>query len=88
MISLDDFYQQINEGEACDYIVRIRLKYNHEKEAREINQILLFEPGNLPSGNDFVWLNDWDEGEEYIEIVGYLKVPEIEIPERNRKENQ
>ena len=88
MISLAGFYQHIQEGEACDYIVRIRLKYDHEKVAREINQILIFEPSNLPDGIDFTWLNDWYEGEEDVEVVGYIKVPEIEVPERIGKEKQ
>ena len=88
MLKLDDFLRHIENGEACDYVVRIRLKYNHEKEAREINQLLLFEPSGLPDGLNFVWLNDWHEGEEHVEIVGYIKVHEIEIPERNREETQ
>lgn len=84
MMDINTFYNEIENGEACDYVVRIRLKYSHESGYRETNELLLFEPSGLPSGNDFVWLRDWHEGEESVQIVGYVKVHEIKIDEVNR----
>ena len=55
------------------YIFRIHLKYKHEKDIRDINVLLLSEEGELS------WLNDWYEGEEYVHVVGYIKVDDVYI---------
>ena len=84
MIDSNTFFSEIEDGEACDYIVRIRLKYDHESGYRETNELLLFEDSGSPSGNSFVWLRDWHEGEETVQIMGYVKVHEVKIDEVNR----
>lgn len=68
---LKNIISKLDEG--YNYIFRIHLKYNHEKEIRDINVILLSEDG------EWVWLNDWYEGEEYVHIVGYIKVDDVYI---------
>lgn len=48
-----------------DYIVIIRLRYDHEKEYREIVEILEYDP----TSDMHYWVSDWNEGEQHIEIV-------------------
>lgn len=77
MILFSDFQKQIYEGIAQDYLVRIRLKYDHEKEWHEINELLLFDP-EIP--DMYGWYNDWNEGESF-QIVGYIALNDIKIDE-------
>ena len=62
---------ELNEGE--HYIVRIRLKYAHEKEFRDINTLLIAE------GPEWVWLDDWYEGEDVVHYVGFTAVNDVHI---------
>lgn len=48
-----------------DYIVIIRLKYDHEKEWRQIVVIMEFDP----TSEKHFWNTDWYEGEQHIEIL-------------------
>ena len=47
-----------------DYIVIIRLRYDHEKEWRETAEILSYDP----TSDIHYWESDWNEGEQHIEI--------------------
>ena len=58
-----------------DLIVRVRRKYAHESEWRDDNQLLLWDEEMVA----YCWLNDWFEGEEYVEIVGYTAVSDVYI---------
>lgn len=81
MISMEEFFKRINKIEGCDYIVRIRQRYAHEAEWRETNEVLWFAPEHTPSGCSYVWERDWDEGEDFCEVVGYKKIEDIMIEE-------
>lgn len=57
-----------------DYVVCIQLKYPWEKCYRITHEI-------LEADNDhYVWLNDWDEGETDVTIMGFIPVDDIEVP--------
>ena len=58
-------FEEWNELELypTDYIVCLRLKYDHEKEF-ETNTEILHYIGN----NCFEWLNDWNEGQQEIYV--------------------
>lgn len=69
---LDDFFKLLNTLPVDDYVVRLTLKYDDEKDYRYTNEILLFD------GDDYIWANDWDEGEQDVEVLGYISVSEID----------
>lgn len=58
-----------------DRIVSIRYKYKFEKEWSYSNELLLC----TGSGN-YAWYNDWNEGQENVEILGCLSIAEVLIP--------
>lgn len=66
-------------------VVSIRLKYSFESDWRYINELYLYDPeGGLPY-SDYVWENDWYEGEEYVEILGYINISDIKVPEEKEE---
>lgn len=70
-MKLDGFFKFLVKLPVDDYVVRLKLKYDDEKDYRYTNEILVFE------GDNYVWANDWDEGEHDVEVLGYIPVSEI-----------
>ena len=59
-----------------DYIVRLKYKYDWEKEYTIENEYLEYD-----SNNDcWVWLNDWNEGQTDVEVLGYIDIDDIYVP--------
>ena len=77
-----DFYEWLETQPVEDKIVSIKYKYSHEKEWTQSNEIL--EVG-LSYEDVYVWLNDWDEGQQDIEILGCIPVSDINVPIFDRK---
>lgn len=68
-ISLDEFFKII-ENKQEDYIVKLAYKHNWEKDYHISNEVLEYDY----SDNDYIWLNDWNEGETDIYVLGYIKI--------------
>lgn len=71
-MKLDDFFKFLAKFPVDDYVVRLKLKYDDEKDYRYTNEILEFD------GDDYVWSNDWDEGQQDVEVIGYMPVSDID----------
>lgn len=71
-ITPERFVNEIAE-KFTDYIVQIKLKYNHEIGYRYETTLLLYDC-NLDA---FVWYDDFDEGEEDIRISDYMDINEV-----------
>ena len=76
-MSLYDFFNaclfdKLRLGE--DYIVKIKCRYNATGEEYISNEILLSDD------EGFEWVNDWWEGQDYIECMGYINVNNIKVP--------
>lgn len=58
-------YEEWNELELyqTDYIVCLRLKYEHNKKFQTTTEILHYVGNNC-----FEWLNDWNEGQQEIYV--------------------
>jgi hypothetical protein len=67
-------------GHIDDFIVEVRYKYNHETEWNVENEILEYDGNN----NEFVWLNDWYEGQEDVEYTGIIALSDVEMKIRNK----
>ena len=76
-MTLEDFFDLL-EQEHCwnDLIVRIAYKYDHEKEYTITNEILTHD---YPT-DTYIWENDWDEGQQDVYVLGFVKVEDIDIP--------
>ena len=62
-----------SQNRTGEMIVKINYKYDFEKKYTEENEHMEWD------GIDIIWLNDWDEGQEDVIIIGYTWVDEVEI---------
>ena len=82
-LSLDEFFDLIVTMPCQDYIVKIRYKYDWEKDWTVENQLLEYYPNqnsNVPIHYDYCWLNDWFEGQQWVEVMGFMPFDEVEVP--------
>ena len=54
------------------YIVRLRYKCAHDGDWFYTDEILTYD-----CEHGYTWLNDWWEGQQYIEVKGILPIGEI-----------
>lgn len=71
-MSQQEFSEFMRNQCVQDYVVRIRLKYDCETEWTYINELLLVD-----DDCKYMWFNDWHEGQQQVEILGYIPVDEI-----------
>ena len=77
-MTLEEFFDKLYNDRVCeDIIVRLKYKYSHEDEWTYSNEILEYD-GNYSCGI-YCWLNDWDEGQQDVVVLGYIPVDEIKI---------
>lgn len=58
-----------------DMIVALKYKYSHEKEWTYSNEILEVDPSG-----EYIWQNDWNEGQTEVEVIGCIPISEIDVP--------
>ena len=58
-----------------DYIVIIRLRYEHDKEYDNITEILEYDP----TSDIHFWVSDWYEGQQHVEILAAVPLSHITI---------
>jgi len=73
-MTIEEFNKYISKQPLQKYIVEIKLKYNHETEYRYTNEILTVE-----NGYNYVWLQDWNEGEEDVEILNCVALNDLDL---------
>lgn len=69
MLDSDDFLR-------TDYIVRLKYKYPWEKDYTISNEYLEYD-GNH---DRWFWLNDWNEGQTDVEVIGYIDIDNAWVP--------
>ena len=82
-LSLDEFFSIIRTMPCQNYIVKVRYKYDWEPDWLVENQLLEYYPNSNPNvhiHHDYVWLNDWFEGQEWVEVMGFMPFDEVEVP--------
>lgn len=72
-MTLADFTTEIYSKPMETYIVALKYKYDFEKEYTIENQVLDVEE------NRFIWLEDWDEGQIDVEVLGYIPLREVQV---------
>ena len=65
-------------GRSEDIIVRMRIGYDFDNEWGYLNEILTYNP-NAEYNDEpvFLWLNDWNEGQQRVEILDYIFVDDL-----------
>lgn len=74
-MTLEEFDRELEKRPIEPLIVRLKWKYKWEKEYTYSNEILDYEDDH------YVWLNDWDEGQDEVYVVGFIPIADIEVPE-------
>lgn len=74
-MTLEKFFEIADIGEG-DYIVRLKYKYDWEKEYRYSNEVVSYEFDR----DSWVWLNDWCEGETDVEVVAFVPLDNVIFP--------
>ena len=77
-MKLNEFFEMLDADDfpRTDYIVLLKYKYDWEKEYTVENEYLEYD-GNH---DEWVWLNDWNEGQTDVEVLGYIDIDEVEVP--------
>lgn len=74
-----EFYDTLEKcGRSGDIIVRMRIGYDFDNEWEYLNEILTYNP-NAEYNDEpvFLWQNDWDEGQQRVEILDYIFVDDM-----------
>lgn len=76
-MKLNTFFEMLDSDDflRTDYIVRLKYKYDWEKDYTFSNEYLEY------SGNDdsWLWLNDWNEGQTDVEVIGYVAIEDVNV---------
>ena len=73
-MTLKEFFKEI-ENQAIDtYIVTLKYKYEFEDNYTIENQILEY----VSVGDEYVWQNDWYEGQTDVEVLGYMLLGDVD----------
>ena len=71
-IPLDNFFEIIERRFVREsYIVHLKYRYEYELNFTESVEVLENENGN------FIWLNDWDEGQTDVYVVNAVPLAEV-----------
>ena len=78
-MKLQEFYKMLDSDDflRTDYIVKLAYKYDWEKEYTIENEYLEYD-GNQ---DVWVWLHDWNEGQTDVEVLGYIDIDDVDVPE-------
>lgn len=74
-MTLEVFERYIKQLPVSNYLVKIRLKYEHEKHYRYTHELCIW---NWET-NKYEWYMDWNEGEQDIEILGCIDLDDVDI---------
>ena len=75
-MTLEQFFECLKSQCVTDRIVYLRYKYSWEDEWTYSNEIL----EGIADGT-FMWFNDWNEGQEDVEVLGFISIDEVYVPE-------
>lgn len=75
-MKVDDFFKLLAKLPVDDYVIRLKLKYDHEKYYSYTNELLIYD-GSDYEGSIYHWDNDWDEGQQDVQVIGYIAVSQI-----------
>ena len=77
-MSLDEFYKWLEKQPVLeDKLVYMRYKYSWEDRWTYSNEYLEVD---MNVDGYYIWLNDWNEGQEDVEILGCIDVSDIDVP--------
>lgn len=78
-MKLQEFFEMADADDflITDYIVKLAYKYDWEKEYTVENEYLQYDDRH----DQWVWLHDWNEGQEDVHVLGYVSIDDVDVPE-------
>ena len=76
-MSIKDFFKYLETKDIEDQIVYLRYKYSWEDDWTYSNQILEVD---MSVDGFYIWNSDWNEGQEDVEVLGFIAVSDVEVP--------
>lgn len=74
IMNIKQFREWLDKQSVETRLVRMRTKHQEHEEWTYDTEIL--EVDTSVDGN-YVWLNDWDEGQQYVEILSCIPVDSV-----------
>lgn len=74
----EKFFKWLKDQPLGDRILLIRYKYRFETKWTYTNEVLVLDMEVNPD-NNYVYLNDWYEGQEDVEILGCQQLHNIDV---------
>ena len=84
-MTLDEFHKWLEKQPIEDKLVYMRYKYSWEDKWSYANEYLKVD---MSVEGYYIWLYDWDEGQENVEILGCISVDDIDVPLFKESEEQ
>lgn len=76
-MTLEELFEKLSTMPGDTYIVRIAAWYDFEPKPHQgelFNEILTWD------GSDYIWDNDWYEGQQNINILGFISLQDVNVP--------
>ena len=76
-MSIKEFFKYLETKDIETQIVYLRYKYSWEDDWIYSNQILEVD---MSVDGSYIWNSDWNEGQEDVEVLGFIAVSDVEVP--------
>lgn len=76
-MTLYEFEKWLEKQPLRSKLVSMRYKYSNEEEWEYRNEYLEVD---ISVDGNYAWLNDWNEGQEDVEILGAISIDSIKVP--------
>lgn len=76
-MTLEEFHDYLKTLPVEDQVVYLRYKYSFEDEWTYSNELLCVD---MNVEDFYVWLRDWREGEEDVEVLGCIALSDVNVP--------
>ena len=73
-MTINEMFDELENKMRDTYIVTLKFKYDFEKNYTIENQILEYDSVD----DSYAWLNDWFEGQTYVEVLGYMILGDVD----------
>lgn len=74
-MTIKEFAKYLKTKDIETQIVYLRYKYSWEDTWTYSNEIL-----KVNADSFYIWMSDWNEGQEDVEILGCIAVSDVEVP--------
>lgn len=73
-MTIDETFNELKDKARDTFIVTLKYKYDFEKNYTIENHILEYDS----MSDSYVWLNDWNEGQTDVEVLGYMPLGDVD----------